>query len=117
MCSSDLVPKDFKSQYGFFGGETWLWPAKSGKIWALVRVDSNELPIKDRPIKAGNDQADHFILFSSEDEGKTFDRIRDFGDYGEMYMRLVCRPYVFTASLPPSVVATAATSIRKLMDA
>ena len=32
-------------------------------------------------------------------------------------MRLVCRPYVFTASLPPSVVATAATSIRKLMTA
>ena len=31
-------------------------------------------------------------------------------------LRLVCRPYVFTASLPPSVVATAATSIRKLMD-
>jgi glycine C-acetyltransferase/8-amino-7-oxononanoate synthase len=31
-------------------------------------------------------------------------------------MRLVCRPYVFTASLPPSVVATAATSIRKLMN-
>lgn len=32
-------------------------------------------------------------------------------------LRLVCRPYVFTASLPPSVVATAATSIRKLMHA
>ena len=31
-------------------------------------------------------------------------------------LRLVCRPYVFTASLPPSVVATAATSIRKLMN-
>ena len=30
-------------------------------------------------------------------------------------MRLVCRPYVFTASLPPSVVATACASIRKLM--
>ncbi len=30
-------------------------------------------------------------------------------------LRLVCRPYVFTASLPPSVVATAATSLRKLM--
>ena len=30
-------------------------------------------------------------------------------------LRLVCRPYVFTASLPPSVVATAATSIRKLL--
>ena len=32
-------------------------------------------------------------------------------------LRLVCRPYVFTASLPPSVVATAATSIGKLMNA
>ncbi|KQT31185.1 8-amino-7-oxononanoate synthase [Sphingomonas sp. Leaf412] len=32
-------------------------------------------------------------------------------------MRLACRPYIFTASLPPSVVATAATSITKLMNA
>ncbi len=32
-------------------------------------------------------------------------------------LRLVCRPYVFTASLPPSVVATATVSIRKLMHA
>jgi len=32
-------------------------------------------------------------------------------------LRLVCRPYVFTASLPPSVVATAAASIRKLTHA
>jgi 7-keto-8-aminopelargonate synthetase-like enzyme len=32
-------------------------------------------------------------------------------------MRFACRPYIFTASLPPSVVATAATSIRKLMTA
>jgi 7-keto-8-aminopelargonate synthetase-like enzyme len=32
-------------------------------------------------------------------------------------LRLVCRPYTFTASLPPAVVACAATSIRKLMHA
>lgn len=32
-------------------------------------------------------------------------------------LRFVCRPYIFTASLPPSVVATAATSIRKLKHA
>lgn len=82
-------PRDFKSVYGFFGGETWLWSARSNKICALVRVDSNELPIKDRPIKAGNDQADHFIFFTSTDGGKTFDRIADFGDYGEMYMSLL----------------------------
>jgi 8-amino-7-oxononanoate synthase len=30
-------------------------------------------------------------------------------------LRFACRPYMFTASLPPSVVATAAVSIRKLM--
>ncbi len=30
-------------------------------------------------------------------------------------LRLVCRPYTFTASLPPAVVACATTSIRKLM--
>lgn len=33
------------------------------------------------------------------------------------FLRLVCRPYTFTASLPPSVVATATKSIRKLMHA
>ena len=32
-------------------------------------------------------------------------------------IRLACRPYIFTASLPPSVVATAAASIRKLRSA
>ena len=32
-------------------------------------------------------------------------------------IRLACRPYIFTASLPPSVVATAAASITKLMTA
>jgi 7-keto-8-aminopelargonate synthetase-like enzyme len=32
-------------------------------------------------------------------------------------LRLMCRPYVFTASLPPAVVAMAATSVRKLMGA
>ena len=87
--SQQTTPQDFASRYGFFGGETWLWQARSGKIWALVRVDSNEMPIKDRPIKATDDQADHFILFSSSDAGATFDRVRDFGDYGEMYMSLL----------------------------
>ena len=32
-------------------------------------------------------------------------------------IRLACRPYIFTASLPPSVVATADASIRKLRHA
>ena len=32
-------------------------------------------------------------------------------------LRLVCRPYTFTASLPPAVIACSTTSIRKLMTA
>jgi hypothetical protein len=82
-------PRDFKSKFGFCGGETWLWQAKTGKVWALVRVDSNEFPLKGLPIRAKNDQADHFILFSSPDDGKTFDRVGDLGDYGEMYMSIL----------------------------
>ena len=30
-------------------------------------------------------------------------------------LRLVCRPYIFTAALPPSVMAASAASVRKLM--
>jgi len=82
-------PQDFHSQYGFFGGETWLWQARSGKIWALVRVDSKDLPIRDRPTVSQDDQDDHFILWSSSDGGQTFDRGPDLGDYGEMYMSLL----------------------------
>jgi hypothetical protein len=83
-------PKDFRSQYGFFCGETWLWQAKTGKIWALVRVDSREFPISGKSgIKSNGDQSDHFILYASTDGAKSFERIRDFGDYGEMYMSLL----------------------------
>lgn len=82
-------PREFESQYGFFGGETWLWGARSGKVWAFVRVDSKEFPIRGRPVDAKNDQSDHFILYASSDRGATFRRVQDFGDYGEMYMSLL----------------------------
>jgi hypothetical protein len=82
-------PADFKSMYGFFGGETWLWAARSGKVWAFVRVDSKEFPIAGRAIAAKDDQSDHFILYSSTDQGATFRRVQDFGDYGEMYMSIL----------------------------
>jgi hypothetical protein len=80
---------DFKSIYGFFGGETWLWEARSGKMWALVRVDSKEFPIAGRALAAKDDQSDHFILYASTDQGATFRRMQDFGDYGEMYMSIL----------------------------
>jgi BNR repeat-like domain len=79
----------FRSVYGFYGGETWLWQARSGRVWALARVDSNEMPIAGRPIRSRNDQSDHFRLYASDDLGRTFRFHGDFGDYGEMYMSLL----------------------------
>ncbi len=79
----------FRSVYGFYGGETWLWQARSGRVWALTRVDSNEMPIAGRPIKSRDDQSDHFRLYASDDLGRSFRFRGDFGDYGEMYMSLL----------------------------
>jgi hypothetical protein len=82
-------PVGFKSVYGFFGGETWLWQSRGGRLWALVRVDSNEFPLANRPISAANDQSDHFLLYGSEDQGRTFRYDSPLGDYGEMYMSIL----------------------------
>lgn len=82
-------PVGFKSQYGFFQGEAWLWRARSGKLLALVRVDSNDIPIAGRPISPKDDQDDHVVLYASRDLGKTWRRVRDLGDYGEMYMSIL----------------------------
>jgi len=87
--SSRCEPVGFKSQYGFFQGEAWLWLARSGKILALVRVDSNDIPIAGRPTAGQDDQDDHFMLWDSRDAGRTFHRVQDFGDYGEMYMSVL----------------------------
>ena len=54
-----------------------------------MRVDSKEFPISGRPIQSKDDQDDHFMLWSSTDGAKTFDRVSDFGDYGEMYMSIL----------------------------
>lgn len=92
-------PVGFRSRYGFFGGETWLWRARSGKILALVRVDSVEIPIAGQPIPAKDDQDDHFTLWESSDTGRTFRKLGDLGEYGEMYfsiLRLLDRRLLLT---------------------
>ena len=83
-------PVGFESKFGFFGGETWLWQARCGKIIAFVRVDSGEFPIDARgKIVSRYDQDDHEMLWESTDEGCTFRRVSDFGDYGQMYPSLL----------------------------
>jgi len=76
----------FESAYGYFGGETVLWQAPSGRLFAFVRVDSKEFPIAGRPAVPGEgDQEDHEILYESADEGLSFTRLDDLGDFGQMY--------------------------------
>jgi hypothetical protein len=78
----------FKSRFEYFG-EAVLWSHRSGKILNIVRVDSREFPLQDRPapqwLKGWNDNTDHLVLYESDDGGRTMRRVRDFADYGIMY--------------------------------
>ena len=86
--SRKCKPVGFKS--GFFGGETWLWQTRSGKIIAFVRVDSNDFPIEEKlEGGTGSDHDNHEMLWESTDEGRTFGRVCHFGDYGQMYPSLL----------------------------
>ena len=74
----------------FWRGDLALGGAVGQRFWALNRVDSTLMPIQGRPILGLERQRrSHFVLYSSVDRGRTFDRVRDFGDYGEMYMSIV----------------------------
>ena len=75
----------FRSSYSYFG-EAVLWRTRLGKILSINRVDSNEFPIVGRPVPAGQgDQRDHMTLWESVDSGRSWRKLRDVGDYGEMY--------------------------------
>jgi 7-keto-8-aminopelargonate synthetase-like enzyme len=41
--------------------------------------------------------------------------VSDMDDFD--VMRVVCRPYMFTASLPPAVVASTVTALRRMVEA
>ncbi|MBI5630428.1 MAG: hypothetical protein HY921_06040 [Elusimicrobia bacterium] len=79
----------FASIFSFFG-ESFLWKHKSGALYAVIRADSLEYPIPNRPLSGNlNDSADHMILYVSRDEGRTWRKTEDFGNYGEMYPSLL----------------------------
>jgi hypothetical protein len=83
---------DFESQYHFFG-EAVLFRHKSGKLLNLVRVDSKEFPVPNKPLgqwmKGWNDNQDHLLLYESEDQGMTFRRVAHFTEYGEIYPAVI----------------------------
>jgi hypothetical protein len=77
-----------RADYPFpFFGEAVLWQAKSGRVYAIARVDSRYFPpLPNRDVRLGeSDHYDRMILYTSADTGRTWQTARDFGDYGEMY--------------------------------
>ena len=82
------VPEGYP--YPFFG-EAVLWQARSGNLYALNRVDSRHFsPLESGPVETGgSDQFDRMIVCRSTDRGRTWEQVRDFGDYGEMYPALL----------------------------
>ena len=83
-------PKDFQSQYGFFGGETWLWQATVRQDLGAGARRQQRIADQGPPDhRRGTTRPITSSCSSSSDGAKTFDRIRDFGDYGEMYMSLL----------------------------
>ena len=90
-------------------GEAHLWQARSGKLYAVCRVDHRDFPLPGRvlsPQEMGNvacslfhygyplvrdladaelDQLNHLKVFSSTDLGRTWQPAADLGDYGYMY--------------------------------
>ena len=73
--------------YSLFG-EGVLWQARSGKIYCIARVDWGTWEdAPDNLIVDENlhDQSDRLILLATEDLGRTWQMVRHFADYGQMY--------------------------------
>ena len=81
------VPEDYP--YTLFG-EAHLWQARSGKLYAILRVGAgNTWPLSGTKDPGNNDQSERMIIYSSEDVGKTWSQVSDLGNYGQMYMSIL----------------------------
>ncbi len=81
------VPKNYP--YTLFG-EAHLWQARSGKLYAILRVGSgNSWPLRGTKDPGNNDQSERMIVYSSTDRGRNWTQVRDLGGYGQMYMSIL----------------------------
>ena len=111
--------EDFRKGYKYdLFEEAHLWEARSGKILALVRVSPDYAPFPGRPTpslprsmkyedmrdnwRPGQapytgpdgeycDDFDRLIVYGSADLGRTWKKVRDFGDYGEGHYPSILR--------------------------
>lgn len=81
------VPEDYP--YTLFG-EAHLWQARSGKLYAILRVGAgNSWPLAGTNDPGNNDQSERMIIYSSIDGGRNWTRVQDLGGYGQMYMSVL----------------------------
>lgn len=82
-------PKDYN--YPLFA-ETVFWQSRSGRIFALVRVDEKLWPIKGKPAppqRVHSDQSERLAVLTSIDNAMTWHWHQDLLDYGIMYPSLL----------------------------
>jgi hypothetical protein len=78
--------------YDAFFTEDFTFRAKSGKLLHFIRCGppSPMYPMKDgRPAPTGDDGIDRTLRCESSDGGKTWSGVRDHGDYGVHYPRVI----------------------------
>jgi hypothetical protein len=81
------APKDYP--YTLFG-EAHLWQARSGKLYAILRVGAgNSWPLPGTKDPGSNDQSERMIVYASGDTGRYWSKVCDLGDYGQMYMSIL----------------------------
>ncbi|MFH0963801.1 MAG: sialidase family protein [Planctomycetota bacterium] len=67
-------------------GETYLWQARSGKIFAILRVGFlNSWPLPGTTDPGVNDHSERMVVYSTTDIGRTWQKVGDMGWYGEYY--------------------------------
>ena len=77
------VPKNYP--YTLLG-EAHLWQARSGTIYAILRVGvGNSWPLPGTTDPGKNDQSERMIVYSSMDKGRSWRKVNDLGRYGQMY--------------------------------
>jgi len=77
--------------HGFFD-EDFLFRTRSGKLLEFIRADRHSAiyPMKDgRTVPTGTDHVERMLRSESTDNGRTWSDLRDHGDYGMMYPRII----------------------------
>ncbi|MDP7693445.1 MAG: sialidase family protein [Vicinamibacterales bacterium] len=87
----DYRGKPYDNYDGFFI-EDYTFATSSGKLlhWIRVGPPSPMHPMQDgRPVPHGHDNIDRTMVCESTDQGMTWTNLRDFGDYGKIYPRVM----------------------------